>query len=301
VNDDEHEPSRQEWLIRVAVGVAALVIVVIGVSWLATGEMPDPVSRDIGSPPRDLEASSITFASGSGVLIHGWLSLGKPGHGVVLLLHAVLGDRRDMVSRAQFLRSRDYSVLLIDFQAHGENRGDRITFGDLESRDVTGAIQYLHHRLPDEKVAIVGASMGADAVTLADGKPAVAAVVLEQMYPTIESAIASRVRSHLGPLASILAPLVFVEVQSRLEISASRLRPIDHLSKLGAPALIVNGTQDNHVTLDDARALFAAASEPKQLWAVPGAGHVNLYAFAKADYERRVGDFLAQYLGSDAQ
>jgi uncharacterized protein len=286
----------KEWLIRLAVGAAVLVIVVIAISWIAAGELPDPAPREIGRPPPDLQASNITFASGAGVLIHGWLSPGKPGHGVVLLLHAARGDRRDMVSRAQFLHARDYTVLLIDFQSHGDNRGNRITFGDLESRDVTAALQYLRHKLPDEKVGVIGASMGADALVLAEDRPPVAAVVLEQVYPTMERAIESQVRSHVGPLAPLLGPLLFVEVQSRLEIPQKRLRPIERMSKLGAPVLIINGTEDKHVTMDDSRALFAAASEPKQLWAVQGAGHVDLHAFAKAEYERRVGDFLAQYL-----
>jgi RNA polymerase sigma-70 factor (ECF subfamily) len=45
--------------------------------------------------------------------------------------------------------------------------------------------------------------------------------------------------------------------------------------------------------------LFAAASRPKELWAVEGAGHENLYTFTKAEYERRVGDFLAGHLTKD--
>jgi uncharacterized protein len=185
---------------------------------------------------------------------------------------------------------------LIDFQSHGENRGNRITFGDFESRDVTGAIQYLHHELPGEKVAVIGVSMGADAFVLADGRPAVDAVVLEQMYPTIDRAVASRVRSNVGPLAPVFASLVMLEMQSRQEIPANRLRPVDRMAKIGAPVLIVNGTEDNHVTIEEARIEFAAAVPPKELWAVEGAGHVDLYAFAKAQYERRVGDFLARYL-----
>lgn len=284
------------WLINVLVAVAGVVILVIGTTWLASGGLQDPANHFVGRPPLDLQASNITYASGAGVLIHGWLTPGKPGQGVVVLLHAVRGDRRDMISRAEFLRARGYAVLLIDFQSHGENRGDRITYGDLESRDVTGAIQYLHHKLPGEKVAVIGVSMGADAFVLADDRPAVNAVVLEQMYPTIDRAVASRVRSVIGPFAPLVASLVMVEMQSRMEIPANRLRPIDRLAKIGAPVLIVNGTEDKHITIEEARAELAAAAPPKELWAVEGAGHVNLHQFATAEYERRIGDFLARYL-----
>jgi fermentation-respiration switch protein FrsA (DUF1100 family) len=68
------------------------------------------------------------------------------------------------------------------------------------------------------------------------------------------------------------------------------------MSRIGAPVLIINGTDDHHTTIDEARAELAAASPPKELWAVEGAGHVNLHEFAKDEYERRVGDFIARYL-----
>jgi pimeloyl-ACP methyl ester carboxylesterase len=283
-------------LTNLLVAAAGVVILIIAGTYLSAMGLQDAANHFVGRPPLDLQASNITYASGAGVLIHGWLVPGKPGQGVVLLLHPVRGDRRNMISRAEFLRKRGYAVLLIDFQSHGENRGHRITYGDLESRDVTGAIQYLHHKLPGEKVAVVGVQMGADAFVLSEDRPAVDAVILEQMYPTINRAVASRVRNNIGPLAPLFSWLVMVEMQSQNEIPPNRLSVIDRMSRIGAPVLIINGTDDHHITIDEARAELAAATPPKELWAVEGAGHVNLHEFAKDEYERRVGDFIARYL-----
>lgn len=281
---------------NILVAVAGIVILAIASTWLYSADLQNPATHFVGRPPLDLQASNITYASGAGVLIHGWLVPGKPKQGVVILLHPSRGDRRNMISRAEFLRKRGYAALLIDFQSHGENRGRRMTYGDLESFDVTGAIQYLHHKLPGEKIAVLGIGMGADAFMLADGRPAVDAVVLEQMFPTINRAVASRVRSNIGPFAPLVSWLVMIEMQSRMEIPANRLSAVERMSKIGAPVLIVNGTDDSHVTLDEARAELAAAAAPKELWAVEGAGHVNLHEFATAEYEKRIGDFIARYL-----
>jgi uncharacterized protein len=287
----------QEWLIRVLVGAAVLVVVVIAVAWMAGGGLSDPVHRDIGRPPLDLEASNVTFVSSSGSLIHGWLSHGTSGKGAVLLLHGTHGDRRDMLSRAEFLRSRGFSVLLFDFQGHGETSGVLTSFGDRESRDVVGGIQYLRHQLPGERIGVIGVSMGAAAFVLADHRPPVEAVVLECMYPTIEQGVANRLRLRLGPFGPMLTPLVMLQLQPRIEIEPGRLRPVDRMSRIGAPVLIINGTRDDYTSIQDARALFDAASPPKEFWAVEGAAHVDLLAFAKVEYERRVGDFLAAHLG----
>jgi pimeloyl-ACP methyl ester carboxylesterase len=138
--------------------------------------------------------------------------------------------------------------------------------------------------------------MGADAFVLSEDRPPVDAVILEQMYPTINRAIASRVRNNIGPLAPLFSWLVMLEMQSHQEIPPNRLSAIDRMSRVGAPLLIINGTDDHHTTIDEARAELAAAAPPKELWAVEGAGHVDLHEFAKAEYERRVGDFIARYL-----
>lgn len=143
---------------------------------------------------------------------------------------------------------------------------------------------------------MLGESMGAAAFVLATSRPAVSAVVLESMYPTIDQAVADRLRLHLGALGPILAPLLELQLEPRLGITPDDLRPIDEIGKVHAPVFILAGTHDEHTTLQETQAVFDAAIAPKQLWLVPGAGHVNLYAFAKAEYEHRILDYFAAYL-----
>lgn len=82
----------------------------------------------------------------------------------------------------------------------------------------------------------------------------------------------------------------------RLAIRPHALHPIAHIAALKAPVLIVAGAADLHTTLPETQRLYAAAAAPKALWVVDGAAHVNLHAYAPADYERRIGAFLAQHL-----
>lgn len=287
---------------RTLIALVLSLIAVLGIllPWVIGGELSAPVPRSIGSAPSSLSgAEDVAFHSASGSLIHGWFVSGTTGQGAVLLLHGVRGDRRDMLARAVFLHDLGYTVLLIDFQAHGESPGERITFGDLESRDVVAALTYLQHRAsPGERLGVIGVSLGAAAFILAEGRPPVNAVILESMYPTIEQAVTDRLRLHLGPAGPVLAPLLMLQIPYRLGTSLQRLRPIDRMGSVGAPVLILSGTRDQHTTLEEAYTLFAAAHAPKSFWAVAGAAHVNLHTYAKAEYERRVAAFLGAELHS---
>ena len=65
---------------------------------------------------------------------------------------------------------------------------------------------------------------------------------------------------------------------------------------LRCPVLIIGGTVDQQTTVDDTQQLFEAASEPKELWLVRGAGHVDYLAVASSEYRRRVLEFFDRNL-----
>jgi alpha/beta superfamily hydrolase len=91
-----------------------------------------------------------------------------------------------MVGRARFLHRAGYSVLLIDFEATGETKGDHITFGWKESRDALAATNFIRQIDPTTRVAIIGSSLGGVAALLATPPLKVDALVLEEVYPTLE-------------------------------------------------------------------------------------------------------------------
>ena len=269
---------------------------------LALGDaMTRPALRAAGNPPAGLDAEPVRIALSSGGEVAGWFSPGQPGRGAVLLLHGVHGNRRAMTSRALYLHRLGLATLAIDLPGHGESPAPRITFGANESHGAAAALAWLARRCPGERVGAIGASMGAASLVLARPDPAPAAVVLESMYPTIEEAVADRLAAHVGAPAALLAPALLWQMPWRLGVTTTQLHPMDALPALRSPLLIAAGDLDRHTTLAETERLFAAArSADKSLWIVRGAAHVDLYAFAPADYERRVGGFLQARLRASA-
>ncbi len=247
-------------------------------------------------PPKDLDAEPVAFRSASGSDIHGWLVRGRPHAGAVVLLHGIGASRLEMVDRARFLSAAGYSVLLIDFRAHGESAGDESTYGALESRDARAAVEFVRNALPSERVGVIGISMGGAAALLGAEPLPVQALVLESVYPTIRDAVRDRLRAWLGPIGPSFTGLVLHSIFPRDGVTAADLRPIDRIGEQTAPVLVAAGTADRYTTRTESRALFEHARSPKELWEVEQAAHVDLHAFAPAEYERRIGAFLARYL-----
>jgi uncharacterized protein len=288
--------SPRRFALAALIGLTGLVVLIFG-----AGEvLSRPAVRLIGEPPPDFPARGVRLSTASGTSVAGWFARGQPGQGAVLLLHGVRADRTQMLRRARFLNQAGYAALLVDLPAHGESAGDRITFGAREAAGVKTALEYLRRELPGERVGIIGVSLGAASTVLAHPNPAPDAVILESMYPTIEEAVADRLVMRLGPLGAGLVPPLLWQMPLRTGVRAQDLRPIQHLPSLGAPVLVASGSEDKHTTWAETQRLFDSASEPKELWRVEGAAHVDLHAFQPVEYERKILRFLARHLRNEA-
>src|SRR5262245_3517174 len=273
--------------------VPALVFCAV---WCAGSFLSHPVNRSVGALPGHLEVRQVEFESGSGSKLSGWLIPGHNGAGAVVLLHGFRGDRRQMLGRATFLNQAGYSVLLFDFQAHGESPGKRITIGHLESRDAIAAVEFMKRNCPGQKIGAIGLSMGGAAAALASPALEVDALTLEMVYPDIERATANRMERYLGGWARGLAPLLIMQLPLREGIDAAMLRPVDRVGAIKAPKLFIAGAKDRHTKLAESLELFAASSEPKELWVVEEAAHGDVHSVAKEEYERRILDFFEKRL-----
>jgi uncharacterized protein len=291
-------------LTKLLLALALVATVGLFAGGLAVGHLLSrPAHTALGPPPADLVAEAVTFQSGSGATIRGWFVAGRPGGGAVVLMHGVRGNRLPMVPRARVLRDAGYSVLLFDFQAHGESTGSRITFGRLEGRDAVAAIDFVRKTMPGEKVGVIGVSLGGASVLLAPASLTVDALVLEGVYPDIDAATANRVNDTLGPwlgplLSKPLARVLALVTAPLLGVAPADLRPIDHMTEVRAPLLMLIGACDTYTTVEETRAMFERAKGPKSLWIVDGAGHVDIEAHAGATYWSRMLQFLSARLRS---
>jgi uncharacterized protein len=272
---------------------ATLFIIVAGliVSWFVAGALIAPAPSRIGNTPTDLRVASIAIESESGSTICGWHTRAEPSRGVMVLLHGIRGSRLTMLDRARWLDSLGYSTVLVDLQAHGESSGKYITLGHLEKEDARAAVKFARREHPGEPIGVIGVSLGGAAALLASPLD-VDAIVLESVYTNISDAVHNRVAAKLGPLASIPSTLLLIQLEPRLGVSPSQLRPIDHILNAACPVYIVSGTADEHTTVDDTRALFSAAQSPKDLWLVEDAAHVDLMSFSTIQYQKQIAEFL---------
>jgi len=272
------------------------LLLVAGFSWQMGGQLISAQPAVIPEAPRDLHVESVSIPTNDGQFVSGWWIQGKADKPSVLLLHGVRSNRMAMIGRARSLVARGYSVLLLDLQAHGESPGKVITLGLRESLGVEAGREWILKKNPGRKIGVIGVSLGGASVLLGKMPCGFDAVVLEAVYSNIHRAIRNRLSIRFGRLAPYLVPLLEMQLQPRTGISPEQLAPVDHISQLGAPVLILAGDHDRHTNIDESEEMYRRAKNPKFIWVVPNASHEDFYARIPSQYDEHVIGFLERYL-----
>lgn len=208
--------------------------------------------------------------------------------GTVIHFHGNFGNVSNHFPLALFLTHAGFDVLAFDYQGYGASEGKPTPRHLLE--DGLASVGWVCERQTAPcRVALFGQSLGASTalqVAAVDGR--VRAVVAEASF-TGHRAMgrAALKRSWLTwPLAWILP--VWMAGGYDAEDAIAHIHP--------RPVFLIHGDADRIVPVTMSEALWRAAREPKQLWIVKGAGHLECRAKAGGDYERRISRFFEDAL-----
>ena len=170
--------------------------------------------------------------------------------------------------------------------------------------DVVAAVDFLATRpeVDSQRVGLIGHSMGAAVVIRAAARlPAVAAVVVENAFTSLEDNIGQGVERLTGLPPFPFAPLVvwFGEWETGMDIR--QVRPIDDLAGITPrPILIMHGSADPIIDVRNAFQLYQAAHQPKELLIITTDRHGGLLEADPAGFEQRVVSFLDRHLRARA-
>lgn len=268
-----------------------------GISAYFAYRFTSPPRRAFETPPEQFLTAyeTVRFPARDGLKLEGWFVPSPGSTKAVLLLHGYGCIRTQHLARAKLFHDQGYGVLLYDARAHGRSEGSVVSFGYHEKQDLIGALDWLRAKGFSE-LGCLGISMGGATLAQAGielSQTGVKWVVIESVFPTLTNAVDRRFQRMFGVPGWLAGCLMVPIAEMRLGVGAKKVSPRDAISGLTCPLFVMTGDLDTHTLPEDARQIFEHAREPKRWWLVPGAAHVDLYGFAKEEYERRLSEFIA--------
>jgi pimeloyl-ACP methyl ester carboxylesterase len=277
----------------------ALTALVVGTGTWEMGSLFMAPSHCRVPKPDGFPAEDVGFKDAYGENIKGWWLPARNDPPTVIIVHGIGTNRLAMVGRANLYRKLGYAVFLFDLPAHGESDGDRVTFGPHEGAAVSGALAWVRSHSKNTRVAVDGVSLGGAGVLLRTENSGFNAVILEEVFPNIHRALLNRLTDRFGILGYALEPPFLAQIVLRLKEWPGSLSPVDRISEIKAPVLVIGGEVDHLTKPNETHELFDHAKLPKQLWLVPKCGHDDFFIKMPQAFGEIVGGFLEKYLRVD--
>jgi uncharacterized protein len=241
----------------------------------------------------------ILVTAPDGVLLRGWkVSPSKPNSDWVILFHGVSDNRTGMTGQAVILLRHGYSVVMMDARAHGDSGGSMATYGWLERKDTHEIVNALYASDAPKHLFALGSSMGAAIALQSAGiEPRIAGVVAESSFSNLREVTYDYAGLHWSPWLgkTLFIPGTWAVISKAREeggFSPDDVSPEKAVASRPFPVLLICDQADRIIPCRHTRKIFAAATGPKELWEVPGAGHASALGADPAQYERRVIGFF---------
>lgn len=247
-----------------------------------------------------LPSQTVRFRSTDGVLLEGWKIPGDASRPWLVLCHGAGSNRSDLLDVAHGLHEAGFNLLLFDFRGHGGSAGRVTSFGWQEQRDLEGALAFLGQQaeIPDHPYGVYGISMGgAVALMVAARDERLGAVAVDSPYANLADTLGHHL-TLLYPVPKIpFHWFVLATYRLRFGIWPWKVSPQEACGTLSPrPLLLIQGGQDPRMPIEGIRAMHAAARDPKELWVIEQAGHLEGYALNPQAYRNRLIRFFESHL-----
>jgi uncharacterized protein len=246
-----------------------------------------------GVPAADLGAAheDVQFRTRDGLLLKGWYVPSRNGAAVI----SVPG-RSSSQLRARLLARHGYGVLVFDRRGEGESEGDPNLFGWQGERDIHAAVDFLRGRsdVDPDRIGGIGLSVGGEMmIEAAAESTALKAIVAE-------GASGRSVRDELAnPGGNWSETIGIGVVTAATAIFSGNLPPATLRSlvpRISGAKLFIYGEHGQPGEKPANQAFYAAARGSKEIWEVPGSGHIGGLDAQPEEYERRVVGFFDRTL-----
>jgi fermentation-respiration switch protein FrsA (DUF1100 family) len=276
------------WAVVALLGTYLLVFPFL-ISYVLTHSARAFVPADRVGVPHE----NVSFRTADGLRLRGWYVPSKNGAAVISF-----PGRKGTQDPARILARHGYGVLLFDRRGEGESEGDPNAFGWEGHRDVAAAVRFLQGRtdVEDDRIGGIGLSVGGEMMLeSAVRTPGLKAVVSEgagerSVREGLDMTMSDKWLQIPSGAALTAGTALFGDnpPPESLKDLAGRIAP--------TPVFFIYGEHGQPGERNLNPTYYRSAREPKEIWEVPGSGHVGGITAQPHEYERRVVGFFDRTL-----
>lgn len=239
-----------------------------------------------------VEYHPVEFKAADGTALFAWFlpARGEP-RASVLYLHGNAENISTHFANVAWMPAAGFNVLAFDYRGYGGSQGSPTLEGVQLDTDAAMRTLLALPNVDPKRIIIFGQSLGgALAIHYAahsEYRANVRAIVIDSAFSDYRRIVKDKAASFFltWPFQWLLPQTVDNDFSPAASVHA--VSPI--------PLLFIHGERDSVVPLEHSKRLYARAAEPKEIWVVPDAGHIQ--AVKNKDIRKRLAEFLHRHSG----
>lgn len=226
-----------------------------------------------------LESQDVTIPTIDGGQLFGWwIPADVDGHiqpsPTVIALHGWGANASDMLDIAPWINKAGFNALFFDARCHGKSSQTSFTSLLKFTDDLESARTWVmaHNHVEYDQIISMGHSVGAASVLFSASRSQWGGVVSLSAFAHPADMMQRYLEGH-GIKNRLMSQWLLSEVQTIIGSSFDAIAPEYTIGKALSPVLLVHGSDDKVVPLEDAHRISRNASMDTIFLPVPGAGH----------------------------
>ena len=221
----------------------------------------------------------VWFDAEDGVKLHGWYVPHKEAVANFLFFHGNAGNLSHRLENIFLLHHLKLNIFIFDYRGYGRSDGDPDEEGLRRDSQAAYDTFLAQPGVSADSLIIFGRSLGGAFAAYTASKNPSAGLILESTF------------TNAVDMADKMLPFVPGWIIS------SELNTQDYVSQLKIPKLLMHGTHDKIIPFTLGRELYKAAAEPKEFYAIAGAGHNNTVFIGGSAYFDKIKEFITRTTG----
>lgn len=219
-----------------------------------------------------LRYETLAPQAADGVQLHGWfLPARGEAQATVLFLHGNAENVSTHVAAVAWMPAAGFNVLALDYRGYGRSAGAPSLAGVQLDIDAALAALLARRDVDARRIVLFGQSLGG-AVALhyaAHGarRASLRAVIADSAFADYRRIVQEKLAGFALTWPFQWLPALTVDNDYAPRASVKAIAPL--------PLLLIHGERDAIVPAHHARLLYESAAEPKTLWMLPEAGHIE--------------------------